>query len=109
MKSQNEQSAEPVKKKEPVKKITEMTLEEQLNEFRPKTDEDFQMILYRWLRRFHKRHLAGLEDKLNQDQKDLFIVKWKDTREKLGADLEGGMTNSLLNASKILQGDSYVE
>ena len=36
-------------------------------------------------------------------------MKWKDTREKLGADLEGGMTNSLLNASKILQGESYVE
>ena len=66
MKSQNEQSTEPVKKKEPVKKITEMTPEEQLNEFKPKTDEDFQIILYKWLRRFHRRHLAGLEEKLNQ-------------------------------------------
>ena len=76
---------------------------------RPKVDKDFKMLMFKWLRGFHKRHLKDLEDNLNVIQAKLFIVKWKDTREKLGCDIEGEMTESILNASRILEGKNYKE
>ena len=87
----------------------EMTDDKLAEIMRPKNEADFAVILKKWLRGFHKRHLKDLEDNLNKIQAKLFIVKWKDTREKLGCDIEGEMTESILNASRILEGKNYKE
>ena len=56
----------------------------------------------RWMSEFHRKHLCTIESNLTQEQNDLFVVHWNDSRSKLGADLEGGMTKSILEADKIL-------
>lgn len=42
------------------------------------------------------------ESELSELQKELFEVPWSNCREKLGADIEGSMTKSALEAHKIL-------
>ena len=39
----------------------ELTDEKLAEKMKPKEENDFKMILYRWLRGFHKRHLKDLE------------------------------------------------
>ena len=87
----------------------ELTDEKMAEILRPKNEADFELILRKWLRGFHLRHLKDLECNLNKIQRKLFIVKWKDTREKLGCDIEGEMTGSIFNASRILEGKNYKE
>lgn len=39
---------------------------------------------------------------LSELQKELFEVPWADCREKLGADIEGNMSQSIIESHKIL-------
>ena len=42
------------------------------------------------------------ENGLSEKQLQIFEVKWADCREKLGADIEGSMTKSILECHKII-------
>ena len=45
------------------------------------------------------------EDDLSPLQKELFEVSWSGCRDKLGPDIEGDMTKSILESHKILNCD----
>ena len=69
---------------------------------------NYQIMLRDWISNFHEMHINPAEEQLSETQRDLFEVKWADCRQKLGADIEGSMTKSALEAHKIVLKDAGV-
>ena len=56
-----------------------------------------------WISIFHERYLNPAESELSRVQNELFVVHWRDCREKLNPDIEGTMIKSILDSSKIMK------
>jgi len=65
--------------------------------------KQFQSFVSDWFVEFHKEYMRPAEDDLSELQRELFQVDWANCREKLGADIEGNMTRSVLESHKILK------
>ena len=57
-----------------------------------------------WISNFHREYMVPAEEHLTDLQREIFEVQWSDTRSKLGPDIEGSMTKSILESGNILSG-----
>ena len=70
---------------------------------------NYKTVCMEWISNFHERHMKPAEEGLTDLQKELFEVKWTNTRDKLGADIEGNSAQSALRAHQILLGEDCKE
>lgn len=69
-----------------------------MQKFQPKNDNDYKIILTHWIMEFHDRYM-NYSSKWTPQQKDLFLVTFKQARMHLSPDIEGGMTRSIIKSS----------
>ena len=75
----------------------------------PKNAADYEDLFGEWIDQYYYTHLVGFENRMSPHQKDLFFVQWKNTREHMSADVEGQMTDAILNACKLMNCDECQE
>ena len=73
------------------------------NAFKPSSRMN---VIRDWISDFHEKYMRPAEEELTDLQKELFEVGWSNSRAKLGADIEGSITKSILETHKILQPNS---
>ena len=66
---------------------------------------NYKQAMRDFIQYFHETFMMPFEHGLNQTQRELFEVGWSNCREKLGADIEGSMTKSILESHKTITQD----
>ena len=62
----------------------------------------YSTVMRDFIMYFHENFMMPYENRLSEKQLQIFEVKWANCREKLGADIEGSMTKSILECHKII-------